>query len=75
MKDKEKIVRLLCQISNELNTTNEQNAAINLAVSLGLIYGQAIQIDVTAAELKFNDVVFGNRGIGVIISNTLHGVI
>lgn len=73
MKDKEKIIRLLCQISDYLGTTNEQSSVINLAVNLGLIYGQAIQVDVTAAELKFNDVVFGEHGAGIIISNTLYG--
>ena len=73
MKNKKEIVHLLCQISNHLDTKDEQNSVINLAVNLGLIYGQAIQIDVTAAGLKFNDVLFREYGVGVIISNTLYG--
>lgn len=74
MKDKEKVIRLLCQISDRLETTDEQSLLINLAVNLGLIYGQAIQVDITADELKFNDVVFGEYGAGIIISNTLHSL-
>lgn len=71
MKDKEKIVRLLNKISYELWSKDEHQALIKFAVDLNLIYGQAIQIDITGKDLKFNDVVFGERGIGIIVARAL----
>ena len=72
MKNKKEIVNLLCRISNDLDTQDEHQAVIKFAFELGLIYGQAIQIDVTAAELKFSDVVFGEYGVGIVVSNALY---
>lgn len=69
MKNK-KIIRNLCEIS-DLLTTNEQQAVITLAADLNLIYGQAIQVDVTAKELKFNGITFAEYGVGKIIVNAL----
>ena len=70
MKDKEKFVHLLCQASNLLNTKDEQQAIINLAVNLGLIYGQNVQIDVS--DLKPCGITFATRGVGIIIANALN---
>ena len=71
MKDKEKVVRLLNKISNELWSKDEHQALINFATELGLIYGQVIQVDITDKDLKFNGVTFGERGIGITVARAL----
>lgn len=71
MKNKEKIVHLLCQASNLLSTKDEQQAIINLAVNFGFIYGQAVQVDITSKDLKFTGVTFAERGLGIVIANAL----
>lgn len=71
MKDKEKVVRLLNKISYELWSKDEHQVLINFATELNLIYGQAIQIDITDKDLKFNGITFGERGIGVIVARAL----
>lgn len=73
MNDKEKIARLLCRIAELLGTKDEQHAVIKLAVTLGVIYGQKIQVDVTSTDLKFNDITFGERGIGELVARALSG--
>lgn len=71
MKNKEKIVHLLCQASNLLSTKDEQQAIINLAVNFGFIYGQAIQVDLADKDLKLTGITFAERGLGIVIANAL----
>lgn len=71
MKDKEKIVRLLCEISDLLRTTHEQQSIINLSVTLGLIYGQKVIVDISQSELNFDGITFGERGVGKLVANAL----
>ena len=70
MKDKEKIVHLLCQASTLLNTKDEQQSLVNFAVRLGLIYGQTVQIDITRLD-EPKGITFGEHGTGFIIANAL----
>lgn len=72
MKDTKKIIHKLCEISDLLHTANEQQAVITFAANLNLIYGQAIQVDITSKELKFSGITFAERGVGKIIVNALN---
>lgn len=71
MKDSKKIIRLLCEISDLLHATNEQQAVINLAVNLGLIYGQKVIVDISGTELNFDGITFGEHGTGKLVANAL----
>ncbi len=73
MKKSKKIVRLLCEISDLLHTTNEQQSIINLAVNLGVIYGQKVIVDISAPELSFGGITFGEHGVGKLVANALSG--
>lgn len=70
MKEKKDVIRLLCRISDLLDTTNEQQAAINFALQTNLIYGQKLQIDIEQNELKYTAITFAEQGLGVLVANS-----
>ena len=67
MKDAKKVVNLLKQISNQLDSADEHDALVGFAVANKIIYSQGIFLNIKFSGIYVTAVTFAERGVGDII--------